>query len=225
MNTGIIRNFSNYLARKGQKISPQDFSEKFQLIQKKYLKSSERDAFLRESETLADTMVNREQYDFAGILLSKLCKLTRYIPEELEPFAYRGLEVAKRNNDPIHAMARLNDLRQVYFRVYDKFPQYIKVLFEQEKCLKNILGDYSRATESFRCLARKPAQKREYELMLAHVQTDIGKVTKRKSPVSAKEKLLEARDFFGKNGYSQHVEYIDMLLSEIECSLSHKFIT
>lgn len=225
MNTGIMQNFSNYLSRKGNEISPRDFAEKFQLIQRKYLQARERDAFLRESECLADTMVDRKQYDFAGILLSKLCKLTRYFPNELEPFAYRGFELAKANNDHIHAMARLNDLRQIYFKVYEKFPQYIRILFEQEKCLKKILEDYNGATESFRSVTRKPAQKREYELMLAHVQTDIGKVTKRKSPVSAKEKLLEARDFFGKNGYSQHVEYIDMLLSEIECSLSHKFIT
>lgn len=217
-----MQNFSNYLEQKGHKVSPQDFAEKFRLIQKKYLKSNERDAFLRESEIFADKMLDKNQYDFAGILLSSLCKLTRYNPDELESFAYRGLELAKVNNDPIHAMARLNDLRQIYFRVYDKFPQYLKILFEQEKCLKQILNDYDGAQESFRSVVKKPASKQDYEMMLAHVQTDIGKVTKRKNPIFAQEMLLQAREFFERKGIERHVKYIDMLLGEIENLLAHR---
>lgn len=53
--------------------------------------------------------------------------------------------------------------------------------------------------------------------MLAHVQTEIGKITKRKHPVEAKERLLSARETFETRGYEQNVQYIKMLLDEIKC--------
>ena len=52
-------------------------------------------------------------------------------------------------------------------------------------------------------MARNAAPQRDYKLMLAHVQTEIGKITKRKHPLDAKSKLISAREIFNTRGYQK----------------------
>lgn len=218
MNTQLsIEKFSRFIQENKERISPQIFAEEFGKVQRFYLSSKQRDTFCFEAEVLAEKMIEDKNPDFAGIILSSLCKLTQYIPELLEIFATRGYYVAKSNSDTVHMMARLNDLRKIYYRVPDKLSQYLKVLYKQEKCLKELTRNYDKAVNSYQTVSRHAAQKRDYELMLAHVQTEIGKITKRKHPVEAKERLLSARETFETSGYEQNVQYIKMLLDEIKC--------
>ena len=58
--------------------------------------------------------------------------------------------------------------------------------------------------------------------MLAYVQTEIGKLTRKKHPNDAKRKLLSAREYFVENNNEQSVRYIDLLLGKIEKQLSEK---
>lgn len=221
MNTQLtIENFSRFLAQSKGQISPQTFADEFSKIRRNYLSSSQRDTFCSEADILATKMIEENNTDFAGIILSSLCKLTQYLPEQLEHFALKGLQVAKSNKDTVHIMARLNDLRKIYYRRPDKLYEYIQVLYQQEKCLKELTRNYDQAIGSFHSLSRIAAQKRDYDLMLAHVQTEIGKLTKRKHPQDAQAKLISARQTFETRGYKQNVEYIDMLLNEINNSFS-----
>lgn len=213
-----MRIFTKFLSENNAAITPKVFSEEFGKIQKQFLIAKQKDMFCKEADLLARDLVKDEKIDFAGIVLSALCKLTQFIPDQLEKYATKGLRVAEMNNDPIHMMARLNDLRNLYFRKPDKLHQYLGVLHKQEQCLKEIIGNYCGALESFHTVQRHPAPKKDYELMLAHIQTEISKITKRKHPQEAKERLIEARQTFEKRGYHKNIDYIDMLLNEIEVS-------
>lgn len=212
-------NFSKFLRENRGQVSPQTFAEEFGKIQRQYFAAKQKDTFCQEAEALASQMVQEENTDFAGIILSSLCKIVQYLPELLEHFAIKGYEVAKSKGDTLHMMARLNDLRKVYYRRPEKLYQYIQVLYKQEKCLKELTRNYDKAVGSYQTVSRQAAQKRDYELMLAHVQTEIGKITKRKHPFDAQSKLLSARETFETRGYSKNVDYIDMLLNEINNSL------
>jgi hypothetical protein len=119
-------------------------------------------------------------------------------------------------------MARLNNLRKIYYGNHNKLGDYVNVLYKQEKCLKELTNHYDTATENYHSIIRKPASKRDYSIMLAHVQTEIGKLTKKRYPQDAKAKLLSARKTFEKEKNYQSVNYIDMLLNEIEEMLSVK---
>lgn len=208
--------FSRFITNNGEKISTQTFSEEFGKIQRTYLKDKKRDIFCLEADKFSDNLVNQNNLDFAGIVMSALCKLTQYILEQLEKFAQKGYEIAKSNNDCLHMMARLNDLRRIYFRNPEKLYNYIQVLLKQEKCLNELTTNYDKTAETFRSITRKPASKKEYERMLAHVQTELGKLIKKRHPHQAQAKLISAREIFEKQGNYQHLDYIDMLLSEID---------
>lgn len=223
MNTQIpktlsptLERFSKYIQHNREQVDTQIFAEEFGKIQKNFLKAKQRDTFCTEAEVLAERMLAEKQNEFASIILSSLCKLTQFIPEQLENFAWQGYEVAKRNGDTVHMMARLNDLRKIYYRKPDKLHLYLKVLFKLEKCLKELTTNYETTVNSYNTIFRQPANKKDYELMLAHVRTELGKLIKRKQPTDAAEKLLAARETFEKRNYNQHLEYIDMLLDEIK---------
>lgn len=211
-----IENLSRFIEQKRGQISPRDFADEFGKIKKHYLASRQRDTFCSEADSLASKMIEEKNIDFAGIILSSLCKLTQYFPEQLEYFALKGLQVARLNKDPVHIMARLNDLRKIYYRRPDKLYEYLQVLYQQEKCLKTLTQNYEHSKDAFQTLSRRIAPKRDYDLMLAHVQTEIGKITKRKKPFNAQTMLISARATFEARGYKQNVEYIDMLLNEIK---------
>lgn len=212
-----LENFSKFLQNNRGQLSPQEFAEKFGKVQRQYLTSKQKDLFCTEADILAEQMVKEENHDFAGIIFSALCKITRYFPEKLEFFALKGLKIAKIKGDFVHMMARLNDLRKVYYRNPEKLFEYVQTLYQQEKCLKELTKNYDEAITSYNTVTRQAAPKKDYELMLAHVQTEIGKITKRKHPHDAMKKLLSARETFETRGYTQNVQYINMLLSEIRC--------
>ena len=212
--------FSLQVLKNQNKMTPIAFAENFSEIQRQYFKVNKGDLFCSEADILASQLCEQRNYDFAGIIMSNLCKSFQYFPDKLEHFAIKGYKIAQSNGDYIHMMARLNDLRKIYYRRPDKLYQYVNVLYKQEKCLKELTNHYETATKSFRSIIRKPAPKEDYEQMLAHVQTEIGKLTKKKHPHDAKRKLLSARNFFSRTGNAKNVEYIDMLIKEIDTALA-----
>ena len=200
-------------------MSAKSFSKDFGKYEKGYLKIRAEDEFCRQADDLATKLVEQNNTDFAGIIMSSLCKLTEFIPAQLEKFALRGYEIAKANGDHVHMMARLNNLRKVYMNRPEKLYDYIQVLYKQEKCLKQLTRQYEVSAKSYNSVFRKVASKRDYEMMLAYVQTEIGKLTKKKFPQDARAKLLSAREIFAQRGNKQSVNYINMLLKEIKIQL------
>lgn len=212
--TGIQR-FSSVVLNDNCTMTPKIFADELGKVKKIYLKNNQYDLFCEEANCFADKLISSERNDLAGIIISSLCKLTEFIPEKLEKFAQKGYEIAKRNGDYVHMMSRLNNLRKIYQGHPDRLYDYVQVLYKQEKCLKELTFHYDTAVGSYHSLVRKPATKNEYEVMLAYVQTEIGKLTRKKHPEDALKKLLNARDIFEKHKNYRNVGYIDMLILKI----------
>lgn len=213
-NSAIIlkfKNFSEFILANRKTVSPRVFSQHYS----PFIRAMKRDEFCAESEKLATALTKENENGFAGIIYSTLCKVTEFFPNELEKFALKGYEVAKSNGDYVHMMARLNNLRKVYANRPDRLYDYIQTLYKQEKCLKQLTRHYEECVQGFQSVIRKPATLEQYESMLAYVQTEIAKLTKRKHPYDALNKLMSARHIFEQQNNTQSIKYIDMLISEI----------
>ena len=218
----VFDKFGRIIADNGEHLTVTRFSKSFTNIKRSLLSFDSNDYFCYEADRLAIDLVKRKKNDFAGIIYSSLCKINEYIPRNLEKFAKKGYEVARENGDYVHMMARLNDLRKIYMNKPDKLYDYIQILYKQEKCLKQLTRHYEDSVASYRSIIRKPATKSEYLQMLAYVQTEIGKLTRRKHPNDAKRKLLSAREYFVQSNNEQSVKYIDLLIDKIEKQLSEQ---
>lgn len=208
-------NFSNFIIENQDKMSVESFVDRFKQVQTSYLKAKQRDVFCAEAEILANKLLEQKNSDFASIIMSNLCKLTEYFPDQLEIFAQKGYIIAEENKDCVHMMARLNDLRKVYWMRYDRFRDYLSVLFKQEKCLKVLDNDYDNAVNSYRTINRQPADKHYYSRMLAFVRVEIAKLIKNKQPQEAIERLFAAKTFFIQSGEFQPLNYINSLIYKI----------
>ena len=212
-----LRCFADNILNNTHSMSERDFAQNLTAIQKSYMKTpAQRDYFCTAADKFADRLLEENNLDFAGIIISKLCKITEDIPSKLEKFLIKGYEIAKKNGDYIHIMARLNSLRKIYYRKHDKLRQYIQVLYKQEKYLEHLTQNYETTTQGYHSLLRAPASKNEYLQMLAHVQVEISKITKRLHPQEAIDRLNSAEEIFHSLGNNLHDDYISMLISEAE---------
>lgn len=211
-----LKGFLNFVLENKENISPASFYVQYTNIQNKWLKSVDRDFFCNHAQDLVTDLAHSGQRDFAGIVLSSLCKISSGIPERLEVFAKKAYELAKDNGDYVHMMARLNDLRRIYMGNPEKLYDYIQVLYKQEKCLKVLTRDYDKSASAYKSVIRELAPRQDYEKMLAYVRTEIGKLTCKKHPNDAMHKLMLARYTFEKYGNTKSVDYIDMLINKIE---------
>lgn len=211
-----FNSFSKFVLENQKQITPRVFSQEFIRFQRGCDAPLTRDMFCQQADDLALKLIEQKNKDLPGIIYSGLCKMTEAFPNQLERFALSGYKVAKSKRDYVHMMARLNDLRKVYTRRPDKLYDYIQVLYKQEKCLKQLTNHYDESVLAYQSVIRKPASKDDYRQMLAYVQTEIGKLTRKKHPDDALKKLLNAREIFVERGNKQSVSYVDMLISEIK---------
>jgi len=220
-NSSILlrfRSFSEFVLANRKEFSPRVFSQHYS----PFIKAMKRDEFCAESEKLALALTKENENEFAGIIYSALCKAAEFFPKELEKFAIRGYQAAEANGDYVHMMARLNNLRKIYIDNPERLYDYIQTLFKQEKCLKHITRNYDDCVKSYQSIIREPATREQYQSMLAYIQTEIAKLTRRKHPEGAIYKLMSARNIFEKQNNKQSLNYVNMLISEIETTLKRQ---
>jgi len=214
--------FSTKMRFSRKKILPADFAQEFIDFRHRFFSVQNCDEFCAESDRLASDFIQSENLDYAGIIYSTVCKILMNCPCKLEYFAQMGYKVAEAKGDYVHMMARLNDLRKIYKDRPDKRFKYLQILYKQENCLKELTRRYDTAVKTYSSVQRKPAPKSDYEIMLAYVQTEIGKFTKFKHPHDALVKLSNARKIFNCYGFDKHVKYIDLLISDIAAEIIKK---
>ena len=215
INQHRFQDFSRFVGENIESITPMTFSNEFGKLEWSFIHYNEVDNFCNASIDLVTNVIEKNRSDLAGIIISGLCKIVDLPATQLEKIAKKGYYVAKKNDDPIHMMSRLEDLRRVLVGKKDRFYDYLHTLFKEEKCLERIVNDYDDLKDNRRTVLRELKPIESYQKMLAHVQVDIAKVTKKKEPENATKRLLEAREVFEKFKNKQTVEYIDMLLREI----------
>ena len=211
-----IKQFGKYIVSHKKGVTLDFFAQEFGKLRTLYERNHQEDYFCQQADILADKLVQRDRLDFAGIVMSTLCKVNEYFPHNLEYFAQKGYDISRMNGDYVHMMARLNDLRKIYSKKPDRLLEYLDVLYEQERCLKHVTMNYRDSVASYRTISRKASPRQSYEMMLAFIQTEIAKLTRRKHPESAMYKLQSAMRIFEKNQSYDNANYTELLMRKIE---------
>ncbi len=164
---------------------------------------------------LAKKFLDMGKLDFAGIICSMISKF-RQLPFEIrEKYVLQAIDVAERQDDKIHVVARLEDLHREYAE-RDDVSKLLKILTKEENALKDIIEDFDGARKKFRTLIYQNDNVENYEDLLATIQVDIAKIVMRRKPKKASQKLNSAKEIFKKLGDSKSYEFAEKMLERAE---------
>lgn len=184
-------------------------------FEKKYKKAGLEKNFAEILFSFAEQMRKNGIPDFPGMIYSTLIKMPFLTYERKEVFIINAIDFAREQNDPMHTLARIVDLKILY-KQQEQSHKYTQTLFEEEKVLIQICNNFKRAQKNFRTHVFQNSPLKKYQLQLAKVRVDIAKVLIKKEPHRAKAILLKARPVFQNQEHTKEVDFVDTLLSELE---------
>ena len=167
-----------------------------------------------KSANFAEALVSKKQYNLASIIYGILIKNNGGNPFLLEYFGQKALAAAKKTKDPIHIMARADDLNRLYRVTEYGSKKHFKVLVDEEKALKTIISDYDLAVDNYRTISREPLPIEHYEFMLCGIKMEIAKIKMNSNPIFAINELKDAQIMMRKYGYGTITRRIKSLLHD-----------
>ena len=214
--TQYLKSFSDFILKNRAEVSERLFCDELANISKGYYKN--KSVFYKEIDSLGDTFIKNGDYELAGIVYSRLCKFACDDKKALEFFARKGYDVAEKSGDIIHMNSKLSYLRDIIMSDRSRNIELIQIMQRMEEILKTITENYDSTVKSFHSLATKPSSLDKYKLMLARIQTDLAKYTKRTEPEAAKSRLNSAKQIFIEYNQDRSIAYIDLLEHDIAVS-------
>lgn len=187
-------------AKKGQKSNLKEFTHNLTSFTDSF--EANKDVMNKKSKKFAEALVGLNKDNMASVVYSFLIKLNRGNLNMIEEFATNALKIAKRLKDPVHIMARANDLREVYKITPPKDNRFITILFEEKRALKDIVKNYDNIKSSNKSLKSKD----NYKTLLADVQYDIG--IRHQDKNIANQELSEAKALYEELGLTDKAELI-----------------
>ena len=150
----------------------------------------------KKAKKLAETLVAKNDNNMAGIIYSFLIKFNQGNTKLVEEFATSALAIAKRLNDPMHVMARCNDLKEIYKIFPPKDDKLLKVLYEEKRALNKIITDYDNVKTKYNTINRQMKPVSNYRILLADIKFEIGKQLTNKDEKLAIQEIAEARAIY-----------------------------
>ena len=209
-----LKSFSDFMLKNRSEITERFFCDELANISKGYYRN--KSVFYKEIDSLGDTFIKNGDYELAGIVYSRLCKFAYDDPQALEFFARKGYDVAEKSGDIIHMNSKLSYLRDIIIPDRSRNIELIQIMQRMEEMLKTITENYDSTVKSFHSLVTKPSSLDKYKLMLARIQTDLAKYTKRTHPEYAKSRLNSAKEIFREYNQDRSIGYIDLLEHDID---------
>ena len=183
------------------------FGDRFELQEQRHIMNC-------SIANFAENLASQKQYDLASIIYGILIKSNWNNSYLLEQFGLKGLAIAKKLNDPIHIMARADNLNQLYRATEYGSKKHLQALVEEEKALKTIVSNYDLARKNYKTIFREPLPFEHYEFMLCGIKMEIAKINIDSNPLLAINKLEEAQDIISKYGYGTITQRIQALLDK-----------
>ena len=213
----MLEAFSTHVVKavkRNQKLNPQDFSDRLKVIGDVFVKQDQVASMNKSSRTLAERLVSMDNLSFAGRVYSFLIKLNKGNDKAVEEFATNALAIAKRLHDPIHIMARANDLKEIYKN--SNPDKYLSILYDEKRALNVIIRDYNRVKQQFESSHTKMKPVENYEAKLGAIKLEIAEMNLSKGDKhSAKIELEEALQIYKKLGAGSNSTRIEYLLAEL----------
>jgi hypothetical protein len=196
-------------------IRPMSFSCKLHDIGDVFISQHKESDLVKKAKIHAQMLVGMGQHSLAGIIYSFLIKLNKSNPKDLEEILFNALAIAKRQHDPVHIMARANNLRLFYAKTKPESPEYLKFLYEEKRALVDICKKYEGSNKRFKTITTEMKSIASYEKMLASIKIEIARNILKKNPKLAKEELLSAQSLLLKYGKGKGSQEIEELLKNI----------
>ena len=197
------------------KINTSDFSEELTVLGINFEKQNQKPVLNKAAKKLAETIVSLGDNNLAGIVYSFLIKFNEGNAKLVEELATNALAIAKRQHDPVHIMARANDLKEIYNVVSPKSDKLLDVLYTEKRALKDIVTNYDNVQKRHNTITKKMKPVGVYEVKLASVKYDIGKLLVDKDPNLAKSELQESMAIYEKYGVGPVYENAKSLLEKL----------
>lgn len=196
-------------------VNSSSFAGELKCFLNKYTDSNEINKMNKNFVKLAEKLVSFGKGSLAGSIYSFLIKANSNNPELVERFAINGLAIAKRFNDPVHIMARCENLRRIYSVTEPQSEKLLKVLYKEKRALNDISKNYQGAQNRFKSVKSEMKPVEHYQVMLSAIKIQIAKIIKKSKPDEAIKELTEAKELLGKNKNGELLQEVDKLLSEI----------
>lgn len=201
--------------QKNTVVDKPSFSRVLYLLGDSFESTGNRTQMNNKSKWFAEKLVSLKSNDLAGIVYSLLIKLNYDSPKLREEFATRALANAVRIKDPIHIMARANDLKEVYKITAHGSDKHLKVLYQEKRALNDIINNYDKLQKSHTTISRDLKPLEGYQLKLAAIKVEIAELLLKKDPTLAKKELLESQEMYTILGGGKNFEKINQLLQNL----------
>ena len=208
-----FQDFGNKILKtKGE--SPEYFISQVKKYQKQYQQNNYTDVFYKEAVDMADNFSSAGKLNYANILYSWAIK-NKLLPMELrETVIQKAYKNAEKQNDIIHMLARISEMKELYKNGNKK--KYINILFKEQHLLKDIINDFISAKSSYNSLKRTPKEFNDYKYKLATNKVEIAKKLLKQNPERAYKDLVSAKDIFTEFNRYRELEFVETLISQIK---------
>ena len=197
-------------------VNPIQFTNDLREIGDKFIAQEQKPIMNKKSKWLAETLVGLKNLKLAGRVYSYLIKFNKGNNKMVEEFAQNGLIIAKRLSDPVHIMARANDLKEIYKYTKPASDKHLRVLYDEKRALSDIVKNYESAKKRNVAISIDLRQIECYEEKLAAIKVEIAEVLiKREDFSSAKIELKEALAMYEKIGEGPNSEKIQNILKTL----------
>lgn len=196
-------------------VDANSFSGELKCFLNQYTDSKEINKMNNKFVKFAENLVSLGKDSLAGMIYSFLIKANSNNPELVERFAINGLAIAKRFNDPIHIMARCENLRRIYSVTEPQSEKLLTVLYEEKRALNQISKNYQKVQNRFQTVTSEMKPVEKYQIMLCAIKIQIAKIIEKSNPKEAINELKEAKVLLGKDKNGELLQEVEKLLSEI----------
>ena len=203
------------ISKRKEEVDPKSFYAQLAGIGDRFEECAQREAMNKNSKRFAETLVSLGNGNLAGVIYSFLIKLNHNKPAIIEQLAYNGLAVAKRFNDPIHIMARCEDLNRIYSITDPKSTKRLRLLYEEKRALNKICKDYDSAQGRFMTISKEMKPLDAYQRMLCHVKIRIARAEKKNNPNQAIYELESAKEIANELKSEKLLKIINSVFKDI----------
>ena len=203
-------------AQRGQKVDLSGFSNELYQLGDSFEAINKKELMNKRSKQLAENLVRQNLDSMAGAIYSFLIKFNKGNFSLVEEFATSALAIAKRLNDPMHVMARCNDLREIYKILPPKDDKFMKVLYEEKRALGKIVNDYDGVKKRYNTVNREMKPRDNYRILLADVKFEIGKRQIGKDDKLALQELSEAKAMYEELGISDKISCVEEFMNSLD---------
>ncbi len=197
---------------KGKGVDAGTFADELHLVGENFTTPEGKKLLTKGAKKLAENLVNLKNGNLAGIVYSFLIKINKGNNQVVEELATNALAIAKRVDDPIHVMARANDLKEIYKFTAPRSEKHVRILYDEKRALVRIVNDYDKLAQRQSRRGMKP--KEGYTAKLAAVKMEIGQVLFERDNKLARQELQEALDMYKVLGEGKNSEKIQKLLEK-----------